>query len=46
LVDFKTNMGFVVRSESNQAQGLLDKVLAKHNVWGMPTTGDLWFLIT
>jgi hypothetical protein len=46
LVDFKTNMGFVVTSESNHAQGLLDKVLAKHNVWGMPTTGDPWFLNT
>jgi hypothetical protein len=44
LVDFKTDMGFVVRSESNQAQDLLNKVLAKHNVWGMRTTGDLWFL--
>jgi|GEM_PF-7045741 hypothetical protein len=46
LVDFKTDMGFVVRSESNQAQDLLNKVLAKHNVWGMPTTGDLRFLNT
>jgi hypothetical protein len=33
LVESKTNMGFVVKSESNQAQGLLDKVLAKHKVW-------------
>jgi len=46
LVDFKTDMGFVVRSESNQAQDLLNKVLANHNVWGMPTTADFRFLNT
>jgi hypothetical protein len=46
LVDFKTDMGFVLRPKSNQAQDLLDKVLAKHNVWGEQTTRDLRFLNT
>jgi hypothetical protein len=46
LVDFRPNIGFVVSSEVNQVQELLDQVLSKHNVWGMPSTGALNFLNT
>jgi hypothetical protein len=41
---FKPNMGFEVRSESNAIQKALDEVMKLHNVWGMPSTGSLWFL--
>jgi hypothetical protein len=44
--EFKPNMGFEVKSETNQGQALLDAVLRKHRVWSMPSTGNLWFLNT
>jgi len=43
---FKPNMGFKVIAEAQNMQTALDNVMAKHNVWGMPSTGDLWFLNT
>ena len=46
LVDFKTNMGFDVSAESNQAQRMLDEITGKHRVWGVPVYPDIWFLNT
>lgn len=42
--EFKPNMGFQVDAESQKTKETLNKVLALHKVWGMPSTGDLWFL--
>jgi hypothetical protein len=44
--EFKPNMGFKVAAESSSAQSAMDKVMVSHKVWGMPSTGNLWFLNT
>ena len=41
---FKPNMGFMVQAESDELQESFDVVLKEHNIWGMPSSGDLWFL--
>lgn len=41
---FKPNMGFTVQAESIEFQEDFDQILKEHNVWSMPSTGDLWFL--
>ena len=41
---FKQNMGFIVQAESLEFQEDFDQILKEHNVWSMPSTGDLWFL--
>jgi hypothetical protein len=46
LVDFKPNMGFIVTTESNQAQSVLDELMAKHHVWSMNPYGNILFLNT
>jgi hypothetical protein len=46
LSGFESNSGFKIAAEDSSAQKHVDAVMAKHNVWGMRTTGDLWFLNT
>jgi hypothetical protein len=41
---FNTNMGFSVSAQSPEIRAMLDSVMRNHSVWGMPSTGDLWFL--
>lgn len=44
LVDFKTNMGFSISSETNQAQKMLDEISSKHKVWSVPVYPGILFL--
>ena len=43
---FKPNMGFIITADSAKVVAALNLAAKGHGLWGMPITGDLWFLNT